>query len=92
MSGVSTLFYDGTDKFVVVSCLISLGHEIWRHFCCFVLPVVDLCLSFLEGYSSSRDGAFVILFAYLFSHFILQILLDTSEVYILYLFIFLYIF
>ncbi|MCI89953.1 hypothetical protein A2U01_0111242, partial [Trifolium medium] len=30
----------------------------WRPSCCFVLPMVDPCLSHLEGYSSARGGAF----------------------------------
>ncbi|MCI86383.1 hypothetical protein A2U01_0107664, partial [Trifolium medium] len=30
----------------------------WRSSCCFVLPVVDPCLSCNEGYSSSRGGDF----------------------------------
>ncbi|MCI61497.1 hypothetical protein A2U01_0082754, partial [Trifolium medium] len=32
--------------------------EDWRPSCCFVLPVIDLCLYLHEGYLSSRGGAF----------------------------------
>jgi hypothetical protein len=37
-------------KFVVVSCWVSMGQEDGRLSCCFVLPMVDLCLSLLGDF------------------------------------------
>ncbi|MCI57204.1 hypothetical protein A2U01_0078455, partial [Trifolium medium] len=45
-------------EFVGVSCWVSMGQRVWRPSCCFVLSVVDPCLSLHEGYSSSRGGDF----------------------------------
>ncbi|MCI58470.1 hypothetical protein A2U01_0079725, partial [Trifolium medium] len=56
---VPTILYVGTGKVCWgVACWVLMGQEDWRPSCCFVLPMVNPCLSHPERYSSSRGGTF----------------------------------